>query len=1128
MPLTPICTTHFHFYSPLILYFFTIFSFSIKHQTSALNPQGQELLSWKQGLNGSLEALQNWDPSSLSPCGWYGVTCGPNGRVSRLEIWEVDLIGAVPANLSSLSATLERLVLSGTNLTGPIPPEIGTLTELTYLDLSDNALSGPIPAELCLLPKLQKLYLSSNRLEGAIPAEVGNLTALTWLVLLDNQLSGEVPTTVGRLGSLQVMRAGGNKNLQGPLPQEIGNCSSLVMLGLAETSVSGFLPASLGRLKKLETLAIYTALLSGQIPPELGDCSSLQSIYLYENSLTGSIPSRLGNLVNLQSLLLWQNSLVGTIPPELSNCRQLALIDISMNSLTGSIPESFGNLTFLQELQLSVNQISGRIPSQLGNCRDITHIELDNNQITGSIPSELGNLPNLTLLFLWQNKLQGMIPHSLSQCQNLQAMDLSQNSLMGPIPSGIFKLKKLNKLLLLSNSISGGIPPEIGQCESLIRFRASQNELTGEIPPEISNLTNMNFLDLASNRFAGVIPEEITKCQNLTFLDLHSNSLTGNLPAGLNRLAYLQFVDFSDNRLKGPLSPSLGSLTSLTKLVLSKNRFSGPIPSQLGSCSKLQLLDLSSNQLSGEIPASMGSIPALEIALNLSCNRLSGDIPGSLAGLDRLGILDISYNQLSGDLKVIADMQNLVVLNISHNNFSGRVPDTPFFSKIPLSVLAGNPSLCFSGSACGSIGHRGSVGRTSAARVAMIVLLCAACLLLLAALFIILGPKWRGTPLLGFLGGPDRSDCCDSDMGPPWEVTLYQKLDLSIVDVTRSLTSPNVVGRGQTGVVYRVTMPSGLTVAVKRFRSSEKASAAAFSSEIATLAMIRHRNIARLLGWGANRKSKLLFYDYLPNGTLGGLLHEGDGGPTVGWETRFKIALGVAEGLAYLHHDCVPPILHRDVKAHNILLGEQYEPCLADFGLAKLVEDDHSSFSANPQLAGSCGYMAPEYACMLKITEKSDVYSFGVVLLEIITGKRPVDASFPDGQHVIQWVKDYLKSKRDPVEILDSKLQGHPDTQIQEMLQALGIALLCSSNRADDRPTMKDVVALLKEIRHEPTAGLEANKPPNHAQKKAEVPSSYSSSSVTPSQLLLLQGSPQSSLAYSSSSAGYPPARLSQ
>ncbi|KAK9277798.1 hypothetical protein L1049_027354 [Liquidambar formosana] len=353
----------------------------------------------------------------------------------------------------------------------------------------------------------------------------------------------------------------------------------------------------------------------------------------------------------------------------------------------------------------------------------------------------------------------------------------------------------------------------------------------------------------------------------------------------------------------------------------------------------------------------------------------------------------------------------------------------------------------------------------------MVVLLCAACALLLSALYIILGGR-RRYPAYGVGHDCDGDD--DVDMGPPWEVTLYQKLDLSIGDVAKCLTAGNILGRGRSGVVYKASTPSGLNIAVKRFRSSDKFSASAFSSEIATLARIRHRNIVRLLGWGANRKTKLLFYDYLPNGTLGALLHEGCAGLTVEWDTRFKIALGVAEGLAYLHHDCVPAIVHRDVKAHNILLGDRYEACLADFGLARLVEEDNGSFSANPQFAGSYGYIAP----------------------------------------------DHLKSKKDPIEILDPKLQGHPDTQIQEMLQALGISLLCTSNRAEDRPTMKDVAVLLKEIRHEASTGSDAHKPSSNSLKSDF--SSYSSSSVTPAQLLLLQGSYNCSLVYSSSSASYP------
>ncbi|KAF8408279.1 hypothetical protein HHK36_007428 [Tetracentron sinense] len=1110
--------------NPWNLYSFLFFSFflsiPLRFTAFALNEQGQALLSWKRSLNGSLEFLSNWDPSHQNPCTWYGISCNYNQQVVELNMRYVDLLGHVPSNLTSLKYSLNKLVLLGTNLTGLIPKEIGVLGELSHLDLSENALTGEIPVEICSLVKLEKLFLNSNRFEGSIPISIGNLTNLKWLILYDNQISGGIPSSIGSLTKLEVIRAGGNKNLQGSLPQNIGNCSELVILGFAETSISGFLPPSLGLLKKLQTLTIYTSLLSGQIPPELGECSELQNIYLYENSLTGSIPTRLGNLRSLQNLLLWQNNLVGVIPPELENCKQLLVIDLSMNSITGSIPETFGNLSSLQELQLSVNQISGSIPRELANCRSLTHIELDNNQITGTIPSEFGQLGNLTLLFLWQNKLEGNIPSSISFCRNLEAIDLSQNSLTGPIPKGIFELKNLNKLLLLSNNLSGGIPPEIGKCASLIRLRANDNKITGSIPPEIGNMRNLNFLDLGSNHLTGILPPEISGCRNLTFLDLHSNAITGNLPEIFNKLVSLQFVDLSHNLIEGTLSPSLGSLSSLTKLVLGKNRISGPIPSQIGLCTKLQLLDLSGNELSGQIPASVGKIPALEIALNLSWNQLSGEIPAEFSRLDKLGILDLSHNQISGDLQLLAELQNLVVLNVSYNKFSGHVPDTSFFTKLPLSDLAGNPSLCFTGSHCAADTRRGGARHAAAsARIAMVVLLCAACALLLAAIYIVLQGRKRN---LRF-GGAHESDIDgddDMELGPPWEVTLFQKLELSIADVANCLTAGNVIGKGRSGVVYRANIPSGSTIAVKRFRSSENFSASAFSSEIATLARIRHRNIVRLLGWAANRKTKLLFYDYLPNGALGTLLHDGCAG-MVEWETRFKIALGVAEGLAYLHHDCVPSILHRDVKAHNILLGDQYEACLADFGLARLAEDENGSFSTNPQFAGSYGYIAPEYACMIKITEKSDVYSYGVVLLEIITGKKPVDPIFPDGQHVVQWVRDLLKSKKDPVEILDPRLQGRPDSEIQEMLQALGISLLCTSNRAEDRPTMKDVAALLREIRQEPPTGSEIHKPMSNSLKNSEAAEKAYSSSISPAQLLLLQGSSNCSLAYSSSSGGY-------
>ncbi|KAK9090363.1 hypothetical protein Sjap_023540 [Stephania japonica] len=1109
MPVQPTVTC------PLFFFFFIfLFTLSISFTSStAVNVQGEALLSWKRTLRGSDDSLSNWDGSDATPCVWFGVSCNSNFEVAELNLRYVDLLGSVPSDFTSLNSSLTKLVLSGTNLTGSIPKSIGSLGELVHLDLSDNALTGEVPVEVCNLVKLESLILNSNRLEGSIPVDIGKMQRLIRLVVFDNQLSGSIPMSIGELKRLEVLRAGGNKNLEGPLPKEIGNCSNLSMIGLAETSISGFLPQSLGQLKKLQTLAIYTALISGQIPSELGECSELHSIYLYENSLTGSIPASLGVLPNLKNLLLWQNNLVGVIPPELGYCKGLQVVDLSINSITGPIPSTFGNLTSLLELQLSVNQIYGRLPPEIANCRSLTHIELDNNQITGAIPSEIGRLQNLTILFLWQNKLEGQIPPSISRCANLEAVDLSQNGLVGSIPKGIFELKNLNKLLLLSNNLSGEIPPEIGMCTSLIRFRASDNKLAGAIPPEIGNLRNLNFLDLGSNRLAGVVPREISGCRNLTFLDLHSNSIAGTLPDNFNQLVSLQFVDLSNNRVAGTLSPSLGSLSSLTKLQQPGLR-----------------------RDPGEPRKDSGARDRSQSKLQQSLRR----DPAGVLEPRKLGVLDISNNRISGDLQILAGLQNLVVLNISRNDFSGRLPDTPFFAKLPLNNLAGNPSLCLAGDPCAAAYSRGgaasSARHTKAARIAMVVLLCTAGALLVTALYIVV-KKPRGV-FGGSHGFADLEEEVDVELRPPWEVTLYQKLDLSIADVARSLKGGNVVGKGRTGVVYRANIPAGVSVAVKRFRSSEVVSAAAFSSEIATLARVRHRNIVRLLGWAANAKTKLLFYDYLPNGTLAGLIHGDDDhqGGCVGlveWETRLRIAQGVAEGLAYLHHDCVPAIMHRDVKAHNILLGERYESCLADFGLARLVEDGSGSFSANPQFAGSYGYMAPVRLYVEDYREERRIQLWRSAPRDL-NRKRPVDHSFPEGQHIVQWVREHLKNKRDPVKVLDPKLQGRPDAQIQEMLQALGISLLCASPRAEDRPTMKDVAALLREIKHESSVGGDVSKPSSggtahdsnnngdkgksdHHQEQQQC--SYSSS-LSRSQQLAFQGSSHCSFVnYSSSSS---------
>ncbi|XP_076886975.1 uncharacterized protein LOC143536995 [Bidens hawaiensis] len=1033
------------------------------------NHEATVLFNWVHGGGGSF--FSSWQLSGIikNPCKWDYIKCDAQYFVTEINIQSIPLHIPLPTNLSSFSH-LKTLIISDSNITGIISGDLGSCRNLTTIDLSSNSLIGSIPPSIGKLSNLQELILNSNKLTGKIPPEIGNCRRLTNLHLFDNQLSGNIPPELGLLQNLEIIRAGGNKDLAGIIPPEIGNCSNLIILGLADTQISGSIPASIGNLVNLQTLSIYTTMISGELPPELGNCSNLVNLFLYENSLAGHIIPHLGNLKNLEKLLLWENNIIGSIPEQIGNCSKLKIFDVSLNSLSGNIPVSIGNLVDLQEFMISNNNVSGSIPSVIGDCISLQQLQVDTNQISGLIPVDIGRLTNLEVFFGWDNNLEGSIPLSLGSCSNIAAIDLSHNTLTGSIPPGLFQLRNLTKLLLISNDISGPIPQEIGNSTSLVRLRLGDNRITGEIPKEIAGLKSINFLDLSSNRISGVVPNELASCTELEMIDFSNNTLEGALPESLSSLSGLQVLDVSRNRLYGPIPYSLGRLVSLNKLILSHNEFSGVIPESLQLCSGLQFLDLSSNKLSGEIPPEIGNIQALEIALNLSCNGLTGPIPVQIGALNKLSILDISYNKLDGNLSMLSHLDNLVSLNISYNNFTGYLPDNKLFRQLSEADLAGNQGLCslgkdscflsnVAGSRNGKDGYKS--GDSKMLKLALSLLITFTIGMMIMGVAVVLRARRR-------VKGDDESELGESW---PWEFTPFQKLNISVDRVLKCLVDTNVIGKGCSGVVYRADTDNGEIIAVKKlwpsmtfdggYNNEKCAVRDSFSAEVKTLGTVRHKNIVRFLGCCWNKKTRLLMYDYMPNGSLGSLLHERMGS-SLEWELRYQILLGAAEGLAYLHHDCVPPIVHRDIKANNILIGLEFEPYIADFGLAKLVNDGDFARSSNT-IAGSYGYIAPEYGYSMKITEKSDVYSYGVVMLEILTGKQPIDPTIPDGLHVVDWVKQ----RRGRTEILDRSLLSRPESDIEEMMQALGIALLCVNSLPEERPTMKDVAAMLREIKHE-------------------------------------------------------------
>ena len=394
--------------------------------------------------------------------------------------------------LSGSPLRVTSLALSDSQLTGTIPPELGSLSNLKSLNLSNNRLTGTIPAELGSLSNLESLNLSSNELTG-IPGELGNLSNLETLYLGFNELAGPIPGELGNLSNLETLYLGFNE-LAGPIPTELGSLSNLKSLNLSNNRLTGTIPAELGSLSNLESLNLSSNELTG-IPGELGNLPNLETLYLGFNELAGPIPGELGNLSNLETLYLGFNELAGPIPAELGSLSNLKSLNLSNNRLTGTIPAELGSLSNLESLNLSSNELTG-IPGELGNLPNLETLYLSFNELAGPIPGELGNLSNLETLYLSFNELTGPIPAELGSLSNLKSLNLSNNRLTGPIPAELGSLSNLESLNLSSNQLTGPIPASLGGLANLERLSLSQNMLTGCVPEAWRDIAESDVLEL--------------------------------------------------------------------------------------------------------------------------------------------------------------------------------------------------------------------------------------------------------------------------------------------------------------------------------------------------------------------------------------------------------------------------------------------------------------------------------------------------------------------------------------------------------------------------------------------------------------------------------------------------------
>lgn len=945
------------------------------------------------------------------------------------------------------------------NLKGSVSPSLANLDELVWLNLTSNFLTGTVPDQLFNLPQLERLDLSSNELSGTIPI-YSNLPLIRVFNVSYNKLNHSLPALNGS-SNLEIFDVSYNY-FDGSVNPILCNFSS-----------------------KIRILHYTMNQLTGEFPTGFGNCLSVEELWLDSNTISGSLPDDLFMLSNLKYLYLQENKLSGRMSTRFSNLSNLLALDISFNSFSGNIPNIFDRLSKLELFYAYWNLFRGTIPSSLANSASLTSLYLRNNSFSGEINLNCSTMTQLSSLDLGVNQFSGPID-SVGSCVQLKSLNLARNSLTGEIPISFKNLKFLSYLSLSNNSFTNVTSAllnlqDLPSLSSLVLTRNFNGEylpidgitgfksikvfaiascpLYGVVPPWIADWTTLKVLDLSWNQLNGSIPSWIGDLENLFYLDLSNNSLTGELPVSLTTMKGLISGNSSQQSTKTDDFPFYVKRNTSGQ-GLQYNQISSFPPS----------LYLLHNLLTGPILPGFGNLKNVHI-FDLSYNRISGTIPDELSGMSSLEIMDLSNNNLTGSIpSTLVNLNFLSSFDVSYNNLSGSIPTGGQFSTFSSSDFEGNPYLCgFRKNACEPItatptttGNKKNKGII--VTVAVGAALGMTCLVVI--IYLVFSRIYSG-----------RQDCVVEAVGDSNGslelngsslVLLFQNRgenkELTINDILKSTNSfdqANIIGCGGFGLVYKATLPDGSKLAIKRLSGDYGQMEREFKAEIETLSKVQHQNLVLLRGYCRTGNDRLLIYSYMENGSLDYWLHEKpEGGSVLNWERRLKIAQGAARGLQYLHQSCQPHILHRDIKSSNILLDRNFKAHLADFGLARLIlpYDTH----VTTDLIGTLGYIPPEYGQSSVATYNGDVYSFGVVLLELLTGRRPVDMCKPrGGRELVSWTCQMKKQKRE-IEVFDAVV--YDKKHERQMMQMLEIACFCVSDSPKARPPSHQLVTWLDAI----------------------------------------------------------------
>ncbi|GLJ17410.1 hypothetical protein SUGI_0302620 [Cryptomeria japonica] len=804
-------------------------------------------------------------------------------------------------------------------------------------------------------------------------------------------------------------------NLDGTISPLLGNLSSLQSLDLSNNALTSTIPPQLAQLTHLQVLWVHRNQLQGTIPLSLSACRNLNDLALSYNQLHGSIPPELSLLTRLKFLYLGQNNLTGVIPPSFKNLSTLVELYLGENDLYGPIPSELGALSQLQRLSLSTNQLSGAIPYSLTNLSKLRVLGLSQNQLSGHIPREIGTkLSNLHLLSLWGNQLSGKIPNSLGNCSNLTALVLAENQLNGMVPMELGKLKLLTRLYLHTNQL-------VSDSSNTLSFLTS-----------LTNCSHLQEILVSNNHLTGILPPSIGQLSsNLSFLDLSNNMISGRIPQQIANLTDLIYLSLRDNLFSGNIPSGIKRFQKLERLYLGGNKLEGSIPSEIGQMQHLGLLNFSHNQLSGKLPDSLCSPKQLRRLL-LQHNNLSGEIPVVLAGCQNLELIDLSYNKLGGRIPpdFIASLKNLVFyLKLSWNSLEGSLP-------LEMSKIAMAQAIDISGNRL-----TGLIPNS-----------------------------------LGDCTALEHLNLSHNAFEGPIPDSLSKLQNLQEMDL-----STNSLSVGNFGSVYKGILRDGKIVAIKALNLQNEEAHKSFDTECKVLGRIRHRNLIKIISAFSYSGFKGLVLQFASNGSLEKHLHPDRDDQEfckLGLEDCLSIAVDVAHGMEYLHHDCPFQIVHSDLKPSNVLLDANMTALVTDFGICRLITPNSiDSFSAATfALNGSIGYIAPEYGLWGGVSTKGDVYSYGILILEMVTKKRPSDDMFVGDMNLQKWVRSAFPDRL--ADIVDCGLLRDVNENMEAnrcLLSFIHVGLLCSSESPRERPSIRDVARFLESLKTSSMGGAVAS-----------------------------------------------------